>query len=143
MSRQTGYATAFVLALMLVGARPASAADPLGTWLTEKSDARIQITRCGNGICGTVVWLKEPIDPATGKPQVDGRNPDPSRQNRKIIGLRIFSMPSSGPDTWGGNIYNSDDGKTYTATIKLPRPSQLEVRGCVGPFCGSEMWTRR
>ncbi len=51
---------------------------PAGTWLTEKGEARIHISQCGSNLCGKVVWLREPIDPATGKPQTDSRNPNAS-----------------------------------------------------------------
>ena len=143
MPRRLGYPTAFVLAQLFTGAPPASAADPSGTWLTQQEDARIQIAPCGQRICGTVVWLKQPIDPATGKPHIDDKNPDPGKQSRRIIGLRIFSMAPTEADIWAGNIYNSDDGQTYAATIRLPGLNRLEVQGCAGPFCGSEIWSRR
>ncbi|HKU06565.1 MAG TPA: DUF2147 domain-containing protein, partial [Bradyrhizobium sp.] len=63
----------FAIIATLLGAAPALAqmAEPLGVWLTEKGDARVKVSKCGNGICGVVVWLKEPIDRATGQPQVD------------------------------------------------------------------------
>jgi uncharacterized protein (DUF2147 family) len=55
----------------------ASLADegsPHGLWLTEKGDARIQVAQCGRAICGKVAWLREAIDPATGRPQTDDKN---------------------------------------------------------------------
>ena len=44
--------------------------DPAGVWLTQSGDARIKVHRCGAALCGRVVWLKEPTDKATGKPQL-------------------------------------------------------------------------
>ncbi|MGH6852202.1 MAG: DUF2147 domain-containing protein, partial [Methylocella sp.] len=44
---------------------PAFAADPLGTWYTANNDSKVHIVNCGGALCGAVVWLKEPIDPAT------------------------------------------------------------------------------
>ena len=55
---------------------PALAADPLGTWLTGEKDAQVRITNCGGAICGSLVWLKEPNDPATGRPKTDKNNTD-------------------------------------------------------------------
>jgi uncharacterized protein (DUF2147 family) len=43
---------------------------------------------------------------------------------------------------WAGKIYNADDGNEYDASIKVPEKDKLEVRGCVGAFCGSEIWTK-
>src|SRR5262245_23379538 len=81
------------------------AASVTGTWLTEKGDARISVTRCGAGICGKVVWLRDPIDPQTGKPQADDKNPNPSLASRPIIGLNLFNnMRATGPGSWAGSI---------------------------------------
>ena len=88
-------------------------------------------------VCGVVVWLKDPIDPATGKPQIDDKNPNPALARRPIIGLPLFSgMRSAGPNKWSGQIYNADDGKTYASNISVSGPDTLRVEGCVGGFCG-------
>jgi uncharacterized protein (DUF2147 family) len=65
--------------------------DPTGVWLTEAGDAKVRIARCGTAICGTIIWLKAPIDRATGKPQLDDKNPDPAKAHRPIIGLQTSS----------------------------------------------------
>ena len=134
----------FVAALVgLMMPLPTMAGSPIGVWLTRAGDARIHVSRCGAGICGSVVWLKEPIDPNTGKPQVDDNNIDPKLRKRPIIGLRILSMPKpTGPESWSGTIYNADDGKTYQGTVALQESTALEVRGCLSIFCGSETWTK-
>src|SRR5579872_2092298 len=120
-----------------------SAGSPEGIWLTQAGDAKVRVGRCGAGICGVVVWLKEPIDPLTGKPQVDDKNPNPSLARRPIIGLPLFSgMQPVGPNRWSGQIYNADDGKTYASKISLSGPATLKVEGCVGAFCGGEEWSR-
>lgn len=131
--------------LLLAAVCSAHAADPgpNGVWLTEKGDARVQVSRCGASLCGKVVWLKEPIDPATGKAQVDDKNRNVALRNRPIIGLQLFiGMRSTGPNAWSGQIYNADDGQIYDSTIAQSGPDRLEVRGCVGPLCGGETWTR-
>lgn len=131
--------------LLLAGAGSARAADPgpNGVWLTEKGDARVQVSRCGANLCGKVVWLKEPIDPATGKAQVDDKNRNVALRNRPIIGLQLFiGMRAVGPNAWSGQIYNADDGQVYNSTIAQSGADRLEVRGCVGPLCGGETWTK-
>ena len=131
---------AFGLALgMLSGA---DAAEPTGTWLTQNGDARIRVAKCGTSMCGTIVWLRDRIDPQTGKPQVDDKNSNPALRNRKIIGLRIFSMPPDGNGGYAGSIYNADDGQSYRSKIVLRSAAQLEVQGCAGPLCGSEQWRK-
>jgi uncharacterized protein (DUF2147 family) len=142
MHGRLGCAALLVAAFVIVAPRSATAADPSGTWLTQAGDARIRIARCGGNVCGTIVWLKDPIDPMTGKPQVDDKNPNPKLQNRRIIGLRIFSMAPEPSGSWSGLLYNADDGQSYKASVAATGPTQLEVRGCAGPFCGSETWSR-
>jgi uncharacterized protein (DUF2147 family) len=132
------------LAMLLSGSLPAhSQSDPSGVWLTQAGDARVQVSRCGAGICGRIVWLRDPIDPKTGQPQIDDKNQNRALQQRPIMGLSIFiGMQPSGTSKWSGKIYNADDGQTYTAHVTAQSATTLEVQGCVGVFCGSETWTR-
>jgi uncharacterized protein (DUF2147 family) len=118
-------------------------AGPGGIWLTQAGDAKVRVSKCGAGLCGVVVWLKDPIDPATGKLQIDDKNRNPSLAKRPIMGLSLFSgMHAVGPNKWSGNIYNADDGNTYASNISVSGPESLKVEGCVGAICGSENWTR-
>src|SRR6201996_9070873 len=92
--------TISILAALLAApsARAQSAGDPSGTWTTQAGDARVRVSKCGSGICGVIVGLKDPIDPATGKPQVDDKNQNPALKKRPIIGLHLFSgMHPTGP----------------------------------------------
>jgi uncharacterized protein (DUF2147 family) len=132
------------LVILITGHLPAhSQSDPSGVWLTQAGDARVQVSRCGVGICGRIVWLRDPIDPKTRKPQVDDKNQNAALQQRPIMGLSIFSgMQPSGTSKWSGKIYNADDGQTYTAHVTVKSASALEVEGCVGVLCGGETWTR-
>jgi uncharacterized protein (DUF2147 family) len=118
------------------------AAEPVGTWLTQDGDAHIRISKCEAKICGTIVWLREAVDPATGKPPVDKHNPDSAKRNRRIQGITIFAMSPDDSGAYDGSIYNTDDGGTYHAKITLQSADRLEIKGCAGPFCSSEVWTR-
>jgi uncharacterized protein (DUF2147 family) len=133
----------FAALLAAPTARAQGATDPAGVWLTQAGDARVKVSKCGGGICGVVVGLKQPIDPATGKPQVDDKNPNPALAKRPIIGLPLFSgMHASGPGQWSGQIYNADDGSTYASHVSVTGADRLRVEGCVGMLCGGETWTR-
>jgi uncharacterized protein (DUF2147 family) len=124
-------------------ARAQGAGEVTGVWLTQAGDARVRVSKCSGGICGVVIGLKQPIDPATGKPQVDDKNPNPALAKRPIIGLPLFSgMHPSGPGKWSGQIYNADDGSTYASNVSVTGPDTLRVEGCVGMLCGGETWTR-
>jgi len=124
-------------------ARAQTSGEVSGIWLTQAGDAKVHVSKCGGGICGVVVWLRDPTDPATGKPQVDDKNPNPSLARRPIIGLPLFSgMRAAGPNKWSGQIYNADDGKSYASSISVAGPDSLRVEGCVGALCGGETWSR-
>ena len=140
-------ATAFaatILAGIAPGAALGAGADgPNGVWLTQAGDAKVRVSRCGGSLCGTVVWLRDPIDSATGKPQVDDKNENPGLRRRPMIGLSLFiGMRAAGPNKWSGRIYNADDGKTYTSNVTYQDDDKLDVQGCVGSLCGTETWSR-
>ena len=119
------------------------AAEPTGIWMTQAGDARVKVSKCSGGICGVIIGLRDPIDPSTGKPAVDNKNPNPSLATRPMIGLPLFSgMQPSGPNKWSGQIYNADDGGTYASSVSVAGPDTLRVDGCVGALCGGENWSR-
>lgn len=144
MACRFGLVVAILAALLVTPLAKAQATiEPTGIWLTQAGDAKIRVSKCGEGICGIVVWLKQPINPATGKPQVDDKNPNPALAKRPMIGLPLFSgMRRTGPNKWSGQIYNADDGSSYASTISASGPEILTVEGCVGVLCGGENWTR-
>jgi uncharacterized protein (DUF2147 family) len=133
----------FVCLLAAPAANAQTEADPAGIWLTQAGDAKVKVSKCGGGICGVIVSLRDPIDPATGRPATDDKNPNPALARRPMLGLSLFSgMRPTAPDKWSGQIYNADDGQTYAASVSLAGPNALRVEGCVGALCGGETWTR-
>jgi uncharacterized protein (DUF2147 family) len=144
MASRTVFIIAITAALLAAPAvRAQGATEPTGVWLTQAGDARVRVSQCGGGICGVIVGLRDPNDPATGKPQVDDKNPNPALKNRPMIGLPLFSgMHPAGPNKWSGQIYNADDGSTYASSVSVTGPDTLRVEGCVGALCGGENWSR-
>jgi uncharacterized protein (DUF2147 family) len=124
---------------------PAVAADPAGTWYTGDRESQVRITNCGGALCGSLVWLKEPVDPATGRPKTDKNNPDPAKQTRPLVGVPIVlgMKPSGTPDQWSGEVYNASDGKVYSGSFTMTGSSTAELKGCVmSIICKSQTWTR-
>lgn len=109
---------------------------PTGEWLVAKKLARIRIVDCDGRLWGVVSWEKQP--------GIDSKNPDPNLRARPTLGMPILlGMAQSKADQWDGRIYNSQDGHTYSANIKLENPDTLRVEGCFfGILCGGENWTR-
>jgi uncharacterized protein (DUF2147 family) len=145
MACRSGHVAAIIVAMLAAPAAYAQSAapEPTGVWQTQAGDARVKVSKCGGGICGVVVSLRDPIDPMTGKSQVDNKNSNPSLANRPIIGLPLFSgMRPVAEGKWSGQIYNADDGGTYASSIMVTGDSTLRVEGCVGALCGGETWTR-
>jgi uncharacterized protein (DUF2147 family) len=112
-------------AALMLGAIPAMA-DPTGTWLRENGESRVRFAKCGDAICGTVSWLK---DPATAKSK---------------IGQRVFfDMKPNGTNSWAGQAFNPEDGKTYSGKMSLSGAT-LTTAGCIagGLICRSVSWSR-
>ena len=145
MARRFGFIV-IALSAALFAAPPAKAqagGDVNGIWLTQAGDAKVHVSKCGGGICGVIVWLRDPINSATGKPQVDDKNPNPALAKRPMIGLPLFmGMRPAGPNKWSGQIYNADDGNFYASNVSVAGPDALRVEGCVGALCGGETWSR-
>jgi uncharacterized protein (DUF2147 family) len=148
ISRRTAFALGLTVGLFGAAGlnTPARAADPLGTWLTAEKDARVRIVNCGAAICGSLIWLKEPIDPDTGQPKTDKHNADASKQSRPLLGVAIvLSMkPGGTPNQWSGDVYNASDGRTYSGSFTLTGATTAELKGCVmgGLICKGQTWTR-
>lgn len=142
MRRQL-FATAALL--VLTGTGNALAADPVGNWLTQAGSSRIRIADCGGALCGTIVWLKEPNDPDTGKPKTDKNNSDASKRNRPLLGVQIvLGMKPAGADKWTGQVYNAEDGKTYSGNLTFTGGNSLQLQGCAlgGLICKGQTWTK-
>jgi uncharacterized protein (DUF2147 family) len=133
------------LALALVGGVRADTSSPVGVWLTEAQTAHVEIAPCGQALCGSIVWLKEPLD-AAGTPKRDVNNPDETRRARALLGMNLLEgfVPASGGGWDSGTIYNPEDGKTYKCVMAFEDDGRLKVRGYVGvPLLGkTQLWTR-
>src|SRR5947209_3482458 len=136
--------SAALLAIVLLGASKLTsfAADAIGTWRTEEG-ATIRVSDCSGALCATIVSLREPNDPQTGRPKTDINNTDASKRNRPIVGMQILvGMRPQGANKWAGQIYNPEDGKTYDATAVLESANMLRIQGCVLFICKTKAWTR-
>jgi len=113
----------------------ALAADPSGTWRLDNGKVTVKVRQCGAEVCANIVGLKEPTY-KDGKPKIDKYNKNPALRDRPLMGLAVLSnMKPTGDNTWAGNIYNADDGRTYSATMTLSG-NTMKLKGCVaGIFC--------
>jgi uncharacterized protein (DUF2147 family) len=132
--------------MLAIAPAGALAADPSGNWLTEGGTATVHIANCGGALCGTIVKLKQPNDPATGKPKVDKNNADAGKRSRPVIGMQIVlgMKPSGTANKWSGQVYNAEDGKTYSGSLTLQDGNTIKLEGCVlgGLICKAQTWKR-
>jgi uncharacterized protein (DUF2147 family) len=115
----------------------AAFAAATGEWLVADRTARINIADCGGALWGVVSWEADPGG-------VDEKNPDPAKRSRPTLGMPVLlGMTASGPNQWAGQIYNSENGKTYSGGLTLINSDVLRVRGCIFRIlCGGENWSR-
>lgn len=106
----------------------------LGIWLTDNGKSQIEITKTSNGqYVGRIIWLNEPLD-ENGKPKLDKENPDAKLKTQPILGMQLlkgFTYDANKKEWSGGTIYDPDNGKTYTAFMRLDGNNSLVLRGFV------------
>ncbi|OEK04987.1 DUF2147 domain-containing protein [Roseivirga misakiensis] len=116
----------------------------LGVWLTDKGRAKIEIYKENGKYNGKIIWLKEPKN-ERGEAKLDKENSDKSLRTRPIIGINLVQgFTFDGDDKWeGGEIYDPENGKTYSSYMRLKR-GKLQVRGYLGitVFGRTVVWTR-
>lgn len=125
----------------LAFAAPASAQDVAGLWQTQTNGGQVEISRCGNSLCGKLVSSDHIRSDPTVK---DTKNKDASLRNRPLKNMQMLYDFTGGPTKWtGGKVYNAADGGTYSGTITLISANELKLKGCiVAPLCKTEKWTR-
>jgi uncharacterized protein (DUF2147 family) len=118
----------------------------IGNWKSQDGKGIIQIYKNGDKFQGKIIWLKEPNDPKTGKPQLDVKHPEKQNHTRPVLGLvNLWGFKYSSDNEWsGGKIYDPENGKTYSCKMSLADNDKLKVRGYIGvSLIGrTEAWTR-
>ena len=125
-------------AILVLTATSAVAADPIGDWLVKDGYANIRIDICSGKLWGIVAWEKTPGG-------LDVENPDPTKKGRPTLGIPILmGLAQKGPNKWQGEIYNSQNGKMYSANVSLADENTLDLEGCLFTdfMCLTQKWTR-
>lgn len=126
-----------------------TADDVVGLWKNGEGTGVVQIYKTTSGhYAGKIVWLKEPIDPDTGNPKLDKRNPDESKRTVPTLGLvnmRGFKYNTSDKVWEGGSIYDPKSGSDYSCKITMTNKNTINVRGFIGiSLIGrTDTWTRQ
>ena len=114
-----------LLSMLLMAATPALALDPYGVWLRMESGTAFDFYNCADKLCAKVIAVSKPAD-------------------KKAIGTIILRNAVKNEDgDWTGDLYNTEDGKTYAGTISVKKPAELTLEGCLIKFlCKTESWKR-
>lgn len=91
-----------------------------GIWIDHTGQGAVEITPCGEKICGRVVWLKNPKHK--------------SRTGKLICGTQVLGeLQQMAVNAWeSGWIYNPEDEEKFSAALKLAAPDKLIVTGYLG-----------
>jgi len=108
--------TCLIILLLCMAASlgsPLAQASPAdGTWLLRDKLA-IQISDCEGGLCGRIVWLR---NPALRTPAMCGRT-------------IVWGLVPNGPSQWGnGRIFDPEDGNTYHLSATLQPDDTISAR---------------
>jgi uncharacterized protein (DUF2147 family) len=108
-----------------LGAAPAQPIEPYGVWLRAESGTAFDFYNCAEKLCAKVIAVTKPED-------------------KKAIGTVILRNAVKNEDgEWAGDLFNTQDGKTYAGTITVNNPAELTLTGCLISFlCKSETWQR-
>lgn len=144
-----------LIALALVTG-PARAAAPIeGVWRTQ-SLSEVTILPCPEGYCGYITKVVVPeyalrgldrvaVEQLRIEDYVDYNNKNPGMRSRPILGLRILILRPAGRGVvYDGEIYNPEDGNTYSGYLELVGPDSVRLQGCIlfNLLCRGEDWLR-
>jgi len=104
----------------------------VGVWFTEDDAGKVEIYKDEDKYYGKLIWGE---DIENGKAEnLDSNNPDESLRNRPLIGLNLLKdFEYDGNDVWeDGEIYDPENGKTYSCKMTLAKDGKLNVRGFIG-----------
>ena len=132
----------FAIGSQEMNAQKINSADIIGEWYANDKRAIFQIYRKSDGqYYGKIIWFIDEKD-ENGSLVMDKKNSDKKLRTRTIKGMGFIYNNGIYED---GTIYNSEDGNTYDAVLKLTDINTLEVRGyLLFEWLGKTVvWTRR
>lgn len=126
-----------------------------GVWQTLEL-SEVTIALCPEGFCGSLSKIVVPSKGLTEEEYAaaqampvesftDIRNPDSTLRDRPMLGLQILTLrPSDKPNVYDGEIYNPEDGNTYSGYVEMLSADQIRLNGCVlyNIICQGQDWVR-
>ena len=126
-SKHLAYTAALAMIAAVSTVTPSSADGAAGVWIDHTGRGAVEISNCGSGLCGRIVWLKD-------------------AGNRSVCGTQVIgSVKPVGAGKWDkGWIYDPDANARYSVEITSVGGNRLKVMGYLGSKALSEtmMWRR-
>lgn len=107
--------------ITLINMSAIAAETPVGTWLDHSGRGAIQISSCGEKLCGHLVWMREGGNAEACGAQIIG--------NARKVGGNLWD------DGW---IYSPEKNRKYNVELKPLSNGTLRVKG----YAGSKMFSR-
>jgi uncharacterized protein (DUF2147 family) len=124
-----------------------------GVWMTALK-SEVTIAPCDQSYCGYLSKIVVPDEIAAANKDAlaqigtnfyDYNNKDPKLRSRPIQGLQILTLHGSRkPAIYDGEVYNPQDGNTYSGYVEILGPNRLRLNGCIlyNIICRGEEWVR-
>lgn len=112
---------------------PARGAAWTGTWTNMNHTMHVRAARCGDAMCGTVIWAD------------DKTKADIASRGRTLIGTQVFrEFRQTGPNEWKGKVYVPALDQTISGKIELTDADSITASGCAlfGFGCQTRHWKR-
>ena len=123
------------MAVMLASSAPPATTPILpGTWANPSKSVHVAFKRCGQAMCGTIVW-------ANAKAKADAARGG----TKTLIGAVLFEkFRGDGKARWRGAVFIADIGQRVSGTITQENPKTIIGEGCLiaGLGCKSQRWSR-
>jgi uncharacterized protein (DUF2147 family) len=150
---RSGRALAAVLLFTAAAAAQAQsspASDPRGRWVTANGNLEVEVAPCGAALCGTVTKVlgNRSMAPGGGDMQAEDKRPALGMTLLKDFAPVDATEPLRPPTEWAGQIYNRENGKTYSCNMSVSTANnvagELLLHAYVGlPLFGkTQRWVR-
>lgn len=121
--KKTAFSIVAVMAFL--GPFAAHAAEPIyGVWVRDgHPDDKLEFYDCAGKLCARGT---EQMPDGAAAPEI------------------LRNAAKNGVNSWKGDLFNPEDGKTYGGSVTYDSTTKLTLTGCLmGFLCQSETWTRQ
>lgn len=85
--------------------------QPIGQWLTQSGALQVEISACGNKLCGTI--------------SKDLTSNSSANLNGKLL---LQDLVATGEKQWQGKIYNRANGETVLCELRYLNQNEIQVK---------------